>query len=87
MVSPVTLYEKFPSVCRTCFEGSAEADDLLGLLPGDVEPLGGLAEVLVLDGQVLGQESPARQAVRVRAEEGVVLQEAGYRPLQSSCTG
>jgi hypothetical protein len=41
------------SCIPTCFKGRRQTDDLLGLLPRDEEPLGAVAEVLVLDG--LGQ--------------------------------
>lgn len=48
--------------------------DRLGGLPGDEKPLARVGQVLVLDGQVLGQYAFALwQPVRVRAEQLVVL--------------
>ena len=48
-------------------------DDRLSPLPGDEEPLRGVAQVLVLDGKVLGQDGTLRQSIGVRAEEEVLF--------------
>lgn len=47
-------------------------DHALGLLPGNVKPLAGVGQILVLDGQVFGQYALAvGQPVGVRAEQPI----------------
>lgn len=48
-------------------------DDVLCVLASNVEPLTGVAQVLVLHGQVLHQDGSLRQTVRVRTEQPVFL--------------
>ncbi len=48
-------------------------DDGLSPLPGYEEPLRCVAQVLVLDGKVLGQDGTLRQSVGVRAEEEILF--------------
>lgn len=48
-------------------------DDVLRVLARNVEPLTGVAQVLVLHGQVLHQDGSLRQTVRVRTKQPVFL--------------
>lgn len=48
-------------------------DDVLRVLASDVEPLTGVAQVLVLHCQVLHQDGSLRKTVRVRTEQPVFL--------------
>lgn len=45
----------------------------LGVLAGDVKPFGGVAQIFVLDRQVLRQYWPFRQPIRERAEQLVIF--------------
>lgn len=48
-------------------------NNLLSVCPSDVEPFTRVAQILVLYGQILGQNGAFRQSVGVRTEQPVVL--------------
>lgn len=57
----------------TGFERSSSFDDFFGSLPSDVEPFGGVREVLILDGQVLGKNRSLWQLIGEGAEQEMIF--------------
>ena len=72
-ITSLVPYLKRSKIKLTCFERFSGLDDILSPLPGVEEEVRGVAQVVVLDAEVLDENGPLRKPECERAKEVVVL--------------